>query len=93
MPLTGCWARAASDVLAAAAVMLWVVRLLARARAVEGAHGAPLRKLALCLGAGCGAAGAFVMRRLGGDPVRRVPSSTCPCAFRKHARTLLEHIP
>lgn len=50
--------------------MLWVVRLLARSRAVEGAHGAPLRKLALCLGAGCGAAGYFVMRRLGGDPAR-----------------------
>jgi hypothetical protein len=70
----GCWAAAVSDVAAAALAMLWTARLLARSGALAGAHAAPLRKLALCLGAGCGAAGVFIVRRLGGDARRSQPA-------------------
>jgi len=54
----------------AVAVMLLVGRHMAAAGVLVGAHGAPLRKLALGLGAGCGAAGFFVVRRLHGDARR-----------------------
>ncbi|KAK9914760.1 hypothetical protein WJX75_000214 [Coccomyxa subellipsoidea] len=65
-----CWAGALSDVLVAAAVMLLVGRHMATTGALVGAHGAPLRKLALGLGAGCGLAGCFVIHRLHGDSRR-----------------------
>ncbi len=65
-----CWAGALSDVLVAAVVMLLVGRHMAATGALVGAHGAPLRKLALGLGAGCGAAGYFVIHRLHGDAQR-----------------------
>ena len=61
-----------SGVLIAAAVMLYTARLLASSGALAGSHGAPLRKLALGLGAGCGAAGCFAVGRLGGDARRWV---------------------
>lgn len=54
----------------ASAVMLLVGRYLASSGALVGAHGAPLRKVALSLGVGCGAAGYFVVRRLRGSPTR-----------------------
>ncbi|CAL8468718.1 g8258 [Coccomyxa elongata] len=62
-----CWAMAVSDVLVAALVMWLVGRHMAATGALVGAHGAPLRKLALGLGAGCGLAGYFVIDRLHGD--------------------------
>lgn len=62
-----CWAMAVSDVLVAALVMWLVGRHMAATGALVGAHGAPLHKLALGLGAGCGLAGYFVIDRLHGD--------------------------
>ena len=66
----GCWAAGASDVLMASAVMLLAGRYLASSGALVGAHGAPLRKVALSLGVGSGAAGYFVVRRLHGNAAR-----------------------
>lgn len=54
----------------ASGVMLLAGRYLASSGALVGAHGAPLRKVALSLGAGCGAAGYFVVRRLHGNAAR-----------------------
>lgn len=54
----------------AAAVMLWVGRQMASSGTLVGAHVAPLRKIALSLGAGCGLAGYFIIRRIGGDAGR-----------------------
>ncbi len=54
----------------ASAVMLLVGRYLASSGALVGAHGAPLRKVALGLGLACGAAGYFVVRRLRGNATR-----------------------
>jgi len=61
-----------SDVLIASAVMLLVGRYLGSSGALVGAHGAPLRKMALSLGIACGAAGCFVVRRLHGNATRCV---------------------
>ena len=61
----------------ASAVMLLVGRYLASSGALIGAHGAPLRKVALSLGVGCGASGYFVVRRLRGNPRRWVVPWPC----------------
>ena len=61
-----------SDVLIASGVMLLVGRYLGSSGALVGAHGAPLRKMALSLGTACGAAGCFVVRRLHGNATRSV---------------------
>ena len=66
----GCWVGGASEALLAAGAMLLAGRYLAGSGALVGAHGAPLRKVALSLGAGCGAAGYFVVARLHGRPAR-----------------------
>ena len=74
----GCWAAGASDVLMASAVMLVAGRYLASSGALVGAHGAPLRKVALSLGAGSGAAGYFVVRRLRGNATKCVLPQALP---------------
>ena len=66
-----------SDVLLATAAMLLTGRYLASSGALVGAHGAPLRKVALSLGALCGGAGYFVARRLHGNAMRC--AETVPC--------------
>lgn len=68
--IAACWAGAMGDALMAAAVMLWVGRQMAAAGTLVGAHRAPLRKIALSLGAGCGLAGYFIIRRVGGNAER-----------------------
>lgn len=93
-----CWAGALSDVLVAAAVMLLVGRHIATTGALVGAHGAPLRKLALGLGAGCGLAGCFVIHRLHGDSrryalihVRHSPDSLDKCMISAWGAISLHH--
>jgi hypothetical protein len=68
--LAVCWVGAVSDALIAAAVLLWVGRHVAATGTLVGAHSAPLRKITLTLGAGCGLAGYFVIGRVGGDAIR-----------------------
>ena len=93
-----CWAGALSDVLVAAAVMLLVGRRMATTGALVGAHGAPLRKLALGLGAGCGLAGCFVIHRLHGDSrryalihVRHSPDSLDKCMILTWGALSMQH--
>ncbi len=72
-----CWTGAVGDALLAAAVMVVVVRQVAATGTLVGAHRAPLRKLALSLGAGCGLAGYFIVHRIGGDAGRCVCRLCC----------------